>query len=276
MSGRTMRAAVLHAPGDLRVERVPVPTLGPADALVRVAACGICGSDVPRVLTTGTYHFPTIPGHEMAGVVEELGPEAAAAGPGGARRHAGRRDPPRSLPATAGSARSAPSPSARRTTTSVRGRTADSRNTCAPPRRTWCRFPRGCPSSRAPCWSPPRWRCTPCATSASPGARASGCSASGRSATSSPSGPVRSAPGASSPSTSRRGSSRSRARSGSRMPLDAGAPRRGRDPPRADRRRRASTRRSTPPARPAALRAGHRLARPVRPSRPRRPPAPTG
>ncbi len=82
MSGRTMRAAVLHAPGDLRVERVPVPAIGAADALVRVAACGICGSDVPRVLTTGTYHFPTIPGHEMAGVVEELGAGAAAAAPG--------------------------------------------------------------------------------------------------------------------------------------------------------------------------------------------------
>jgi len=82
MSGRTMRAAVLHAPGDLRVERVPVPAIGPSDALVRVSACGICGSDVPRVLTTGTYRFPTIPGHEMAGVVEELGPEAAAAAPG--------------------------------------------------------------------------------------------------------------------------------------------------------------------------------------------------
>jgi L-iditol 2-dehydrogenase len=82
MSGRTMRAAVLHAPGDLRVERVPVPAIGPADALVRVAACGICGSDVPRVMTTGTYRFPTIPGHEIAGVVEEIGPKGGAAAPG--------------------------------------------------------------------------------------------------------------------------------------------------------------------------------------------------
>lgn len=81
MDGRTMRAAVLHAPGDLRVERVPVPAIGAADALVRVAACGICGSDVPRVTTTGTYRFPTIPGHEMAGVVEVLGPAAAATAP---------------------------------------------------------------------------------------------------------------------------------------------------------------------------------------------------
>ncbi|MFR5079819.1 MAG: hypothetical protein ACLTDX_18130 [[Clostridium] innocuum] len=30
--------------------------------LVRVSACGVCGSDLPRILTQGTYHFPTIPG----------------------------------------------------------------------------------------------------------------------------------------------------------------------------------------------------------------------
>ena len=77
-----MKAAVLHAPGDLRVERVPVPDLGPGQALVRVAACGVCGSDVPRVRTTGTYRFPTIPGHEMAGTVTELGEGAAGPAPG--------------------------------------------------------------------------------------------------------------------------------------------------------------------------------------------------
>jgi L-iditol 2-dehydrogenase len=68
----TMKAAVLHAPGDLRVEDVPVPVPGPGEALVRVTACGVCGSDLPRVRTTGTYRFPTIPGHEMAGVVEKI------------------------------------------------------------------------------------------------------------------------------------------------------------------------------------------------------------
>ncbi len=77
-----MRAAVLHAPGDLRVESVPVPPLSPADALVRVAACGICGSDLPRIRTTGTYHFPTIPGHEMSGTVMALGSAAAEDAPG--------------------------------------------------------------------------------------------------------------------------------------------------------------------------------------------------
>jgi L-iditol 2-dehydrogenase len=68
-----MTAAVLYAPGDLRVERAPVPTPGAGEVLVKVAACGVCGSDVPRVLVKGTYRFPLIPGHEFAGLVAALG-----------------------------------------------------------------------------------------------------------------------------------------------------------------------------------------------------------
>lgn len=44
------------------------------EVLVRVAACGVCGSDIPRVFVKGTYSFPTIPGHEFSGVVEVTGP----------------------------------------------------------------------------------------------------------------------------------------------------------------------------------------------------------
>ncbi|SDN04435.1 galactitol-1-phosphate 5-dehydrogenase [Ensifer sp. YR511] len=68
-----MKAAVLHAPGDLRVENVPVPAIGPNDVLVKVMAAGICGSDIGRVMVAGTYRFPTIPGHEFAGKVESCG-----------------------------------------------------------------------------------------------------------------------------------------------------------------------------------------------------------
>ncbi|RBM16171.1 galactitol-1-phosphate 5-dehydrogenase [Streptomyces sp. PT12] len=76
-----MRAAVLHAPGDIRVEQVPVPTPGPDEALVRVAACGVCGSDLNRMLRPGgAYHLPLICGHEFAGHVIALGSELAAAG----------------------------------------------------------------------------------------------------------------------------------------------------------------------------------------------------
>jgi L-iditol 2-dehydrogenase len=70
---KKMKAAVLHAPGDLRIEEVPVPIIGSDDVLVKVSACGVCGSDLPRVLINGTYHFPTIPGHEFGGVIVEVG-----------------------------------------------------------------------------------------------------------------------------------------------------------------------------------------------------------
>lgn len=72
----TMHACVLHGVNDLRYERVDIPTLQPGEVLVKVRAVGICGSDIPRIFTTGTYHFPTIPGHEFAGeVVAAADPE---------------------------------------------------------------------------------------------------------------------------------------------------------------------------------------------------------
>jgi L-iditol 2-dehydrogenase len=74
-----MNACVLHAIADLRHEAVPRPAPGPGEVLVRVGACGVCGSDLPRVFEKGTYHFPTIPGHEFAGTVEAVGAEADAA-----------------------------------------------------------------------------------------------------------------------------------------------------------------------------------------------------
>lgn len=64
-----MMAANLYAPGDLRYEKVRVPVCKQDEVLLAVHYCGICGSDVPRVLTKGTYHFPMIPGHELSGVV---------------------------------------------------------------------------------------------------------------------------------------------------------------------------------------------------------------
>ena len=68
-----MRAAVLEAVGELRVRSVKRPAPGRGEVLIRVGACGVCGSDVPRVFEKGTYHFPCIPGHEFAGEVGELG-----------------------------------------------------------------------------------------------------------------------------------------------------------------------------------------------------------
>lgn len=68
-----MKACRLHAIGDLRCEEAATPHPNAGEALVAVRACGVCGSDVPRVFTKGTYHFPTIPGHEFAGEVAGVG-----------------------------------------------------------------------------------------------------------------------------------------------------------------------------------------------------------
>jgi len=73
-----MKACVLHAIGDLRLEDVPQPAPGAGEVLIRVGACGVCGSDLPRVFEKGTYRFPTIPGHEFAGEVAAVGEGVAA------------------------------------------------------------------------------------------------------------------------------------------------------------------------------------------------------
>lgn len=68
-----MKACVLEAVGNLVYKEVEKPVPKEGEVLVKIKACGICSSDIDRVFKTGTYHFPTIPGHEFAGVIEELG-----------------------------------------------------------------------------------------------------------------------------------------------------------------------------------------------------------
>ena len=70
---QTMEAVVLHGISDLRYEQVPVPQIPDGKVRVRIGFCGVCGSDIPRCFTKGTYHFPTICGHEFAGTVESIG-----------------------------------------------------------------------------------------------------------------------------------------------------------------------------------------------------------
>ena len=65
-----MKAAVLHCPGRIDFEpEWPEPEVPDGWALVNVHASGICGSDLPRIMSTGAYHHPIIPGHEFSGVV---------------------------------------------------------------------------------------------------------------------------------------------------------------------------------------------------------------
>jgi len=68
-----MLAARLHAPGRMTIEEVARPVPGPHDLLVRVEACGICGSD--RHMFRGEYPTarPVTLGHEFCGIVEEAG-----------------------------------------------------------------------------------------------------------------------------------------------------------------------------------------------------------
>ena len=71
-SVRRMHAAVYRGKGRVIVEQVPVPEIGPGEVLLRVAACGICGTDIKKI-QHGFIQPPQILGHEIAGTVVEVG-----------------------------------------------------------------------------------------------------------------------------------------------------------------------------------------------------------
>ena len=68
----TMRAAVYRGVNDIRLETVPVPAIGPGELLVKVATCGVCGTDLKKI-RTGSHSAPRIFGHEMAGTIVAAG-----------------------------------------------------------------------------------------------------------------------------------------------------------------------------------------------------------
>jgi L-iditol 2-dehydrogenase len=68
----TMRAAVYRAVNEVRLETVPVPEIGPGELLVKIASCGICGTDLKKI-HMGSHSAPRIFGHEMAGTVVRVG-----------------------------------------------------------------------------------------------------------------------------------------------------------------------------------------------------------
>lgn len=70
-----MKAYVLHAVNKLQYDDIDKPDCPKGWAIVKVKASGICSSDIARVFTKGTYHFPTIPGHEFAGIVDSVSSE---------------------------------------------------------------------------------------------------------------------------------------------------------------------------------------------------------
>lgn len=70
-----MKQIMLHGKNDWRLDDIVEPTPGPRDALVRIAACGICGTDVSYVHMGMTPGHPIPLGHEMSGVVDWVGDE---------------------------------------------------------------------------------------------------------------------------------------------------------------------------------------------------------
>ena len=84
---QTMRAVVVDVPGGPEVMRlcdVPIPEMRPTDVLIRVESCGVCFHDVVTrngVLRRG-IKMPVIPGHEVSGVIEKIGPHVFGFKPG--------------------------------------------------------------------------------------------------------------------------------------------------------------------------------------------------
>ena len=79
----SVRAAVLVKPKTLEAREFPRPAIGLDDALLRIEACGICGSDYEQYEGAQPQHedytpYPVIPGHEPLGVIEEIGTRARA------------------------------------------------------------------------------------------------------------------------------------------------------------------------------------------------------
>ncbi|MGF7147095.1 threonine dehydrogenase-like Zn-dependent dehydrogenase [Sphingomonas zeicaulis] len=76
MDAGTMRMVRVHGPGAVSLDDVAIPRCGPTDVLVRVARCGLCGSDLGYIETGGVAAPATEPfgiGHELAGTIEAVG-----------------------------------------------------------------------------------------------------------------------------------------------------------------------------------------------------------
>lgn len=80
-----VRAAVLEAPRQLVIRDLPPPEIGADDAVLRVEACGLCGTDHEQYTGVLPAGFAFVPGHESVGVIEAIGDRASArwgVGPG--------------------------------------------------------------------------------------------------------------------------------------------------------------------------------------------------
>jgi len=78
---KTMRAGVYRDKGVVRVEEVSVPEVGANEILIKVAACGVCGTDIKKIFQR-YVEPPQILGHELAGRVVATGPGVTKFAPG--------------------------------------------------------------------------------------------------------------------------------------------------------------------------------------------------
>jgi 2-desacetyl-2-hydroxyethyl bacteriochlorophyllide A dehydrogenase len=79
-----MKALVAYAPGDYRLEEVPVPRAGEQEIVIKVEACGVCAGDIKAYHGAPSFwggegnppyiKAPVIPGHEFLGTIVEIGP----------------------------------------------------------------------------------------------------------------------------------------------------------------------------------------------------------
>lgn len=76
----TMRAAVYYRNSDIRIQDVPVPAIGPGEALMRICSSGVCGSDVMEWYRI--HKAPLILGHEVAGEIVDVGEGVTNVKPG--------------------------------------------------------------------------------------------------------------------------------------------------------------------------------------------------
>lgn len=82
MKEEKMRAAVLHGPGDVRIEEVDIPKMTDSSILIKIEHCGICPSDARWYTGSRKGDYPRTTGHEWTGEVVEVGKDVDGYKPG--------------------------------------------------------------------------------------------------------------------------------------------------------------------------------------------------
>ncbi|MGJ3508684.1 galactitol-1-phosphate 5-dehydrogenase [Enemella sp. A6] len=82
MSDNLMTAVAVTGKEQFTIAETGLPAVGPTDVLVKVAYCGVCGSDIPRYFDGAVHQFPQVLGHEFSGIVETVGADVNTVRPG--------------------------------------------------------------------------------------------------------------------------------------------------------------------------------------------------